>query len=449
MNLNLSKKQHLLIQEITKQNQEEISCLGSVQSGKTFSICLGVILYAQELYNYDKDTQYNGAIIGWTTDTLKGNIVDVIEDFLNKLKIPYELKYGQNDKYLKIFNIKYYFFSFNNYLSFNKILGRPLIFVWVDESARIYSQQQLRQSFDEIPGRQLSFVGHQYKKTIHSFNVEGNENHPYKLKYIDGRNNKQFIFYPFDNPKITNEKQMIEIKDLFPAGSLREQKIYNKWVVAEGLVFNKINQLKSLDDIQFREIGIGIDYGSQNATCFIPIALAWHNKLQKWVLVRLETYYHDGRELGTNPTTEYFSNQLRLFMVYIKQKYPHVPITTAVVDSEATHFSNRLIADNIKHETAIKGDGSVKEGVEYLQSLFYKDYFYIYKADSIKHINNDLSLSTTHKDNSLLEFEGYQYDTIKSIREGVDCYKKDNDHTIDATRYLLQLWRLQNKAPTI
>lgn len=445
----MSKKQKQLLNLITSQNTNEIEVLGSVQSGKTYDICLGSILYAQALYEYDKETQYNGAIIGWTTDTLKGNVVDVMKQFLDDLHIPYELKYSQIDKYVKIYNIKYYFFSFNNYLSFNKILGRPLIYIWVDEAARIYTQQQLRQSFDELPGRQLSFVGHPYLKTIHSYNVEGNENHPYKIKYIDERPSaNKLIFYPYDNPKITTEEQMRQVINLFPKGSLRDQKIYCKWVIAEGLVFNKVNIIESLDGLVIREIGLGIDYGSENPTTFVPIALAWNNKIQKWVLVRLETYYHDGRKLGTNPTTEYFSKQLRLFIAYLKEKYK-VPITDCVIDSEATHFDNRLITDGIRHETSIKGPGSVVEGVQYMQALFYKEYMFNYKHNSIRHINDDGTMIYENKDMALLEDQSYQYDTNRSIKEGYDCYKKENDHSIDGRRYLLQIWRMQNKAPTV
>ena len=36
------------------------------------------------------------------------------------------LKWQTDDKYLEIYNIRYYFFGFNNILAFNKILGKPL-----------------------------------------------------------------------------------------------------------------------------------------------------------------------------------------------------------------------------------------------------------------------------------------------------------------------------------
>ena len=171
LNQTLSKKQNQLRSQIIAPNVTNISVLGSTQSGKTFVICQSCIEYAEQVYNYAPDEKFNGAIIGWTTDTLKRNIYDVMIGFLDTLGIAYETKYSQMERYIEIYNIRFYFFGFNNYLSFNKILGAPLIFVWIDESARIYSQLQLQATFNEIPGRQISYVGNPYKKTIHSFNM--------------------------------------------------------------------------------------------------------------------------------------------------------------------------------------------------------------------------------------------------------------------------------------
>ena len=141
----LSKKQIQLRNDITSENKPNISVLGSTQSGKTYDICGALIEYADRLNQYEKKQrenpnyiprEYNGAIIGWTTDTVKSNIVDNLENILNKEYHfkngrEYTLKFGQQDKYLEIYNMKFYFFGFNNKLSFNRILGKPLIFVWV------------------------------------------------------------------------------------------------------------------------------------------------------------------------------------------------------------------------------------------------------------------------------------------------------------------------------
>ena len=178
--MNLSEKQEKLFNDIISPNVPEISVLGSTQSGKTYDICNALIQYASKLRDYEEEQrkqpnyvkrEYYGAIVGWDTSSIKGNIVDNLINILDneyhfKNGREYTLKYGQNDKYLEIYGMKFLFFGFNTYLSFNKILGKPLIFLWIDEAARIYSSDNLRASFDEFPGRQMSFVGHPFKKTV-------------------------------------------------------------------------------------------------------------------------------------------------------------------------------------------------------------------------------------------------------------------------------------------
>ena len=460
--MNLSKKQIKLYNDIISPNIPEISVLGSTQSGKTYDICLALIRYARNLREYEKEQrqdenyierEYNGAVIGWTTDTVKSNIVENLESILTKIYgftngKEYTLKFGQQDKYLDIYGMRFYFFGFNNKLSFNRILGKPLIFCWVDEAARIY-EGQLMESFDEIPGRMMSYAGHPYYKRIDSFNVEGNENHPYKLKYIDANNWKKYVFFPNDNPVLDTVEKIKAARDSFPKGSLREQKVFNRWVVAEGKVFTDIKKLHSLEGFTIREIGIGIDYGSVNPTTFVPIALCFHHETRQWKIVRLEIYYHNPKVEDDTPTTEYYSWQLRLFMAYLKDKYPTIPITEIDIDSEASHFDNRLTTDGIRHSISRKGPGSVDRGVQYMQSLFYKDYLYILERPSIRYFTNDGHYEESMKDEGLLELESYQYDKLQSEREGTNCYKKDLDHSIDAMRYILEVFKSSNRSPVV
>lgn len=446
-----SKKQIQLWNSIISKDVPEIYVLGSVQSGKTFIIAKAIIEYAQKLYEYDPNKQYYGAIVGWTIETLKGNIVEVLEQHLKKLgnenKIDYTLTWNTDDKSLIMYNLKIFFFGFNNVKSFNKILGKPLIMEWIDESARIYTIRELQPSFNEFPGRQMSFAGHPYLKTIHSFNVEGSSRHPYKETYINKKPNaKHYTFFPYDNPLLNTEEKIRQVVNMFPPGALRQQKVFNEWVIAEGKVFNELNVIKEIP-YTIREIYIGIDYGSVNPTTFVPIALCHDTKENKWKLVRLECYYHKPDE--DTPTTEYYSSQLRMFMLYLKATYPMIPIRNIVIDSEASHFDNRLIVDKIQHELARKGAGSVNAGVEYLQSLFYKDYLEILDRPSITHFYNDLRYEESAKDESLIEFESYQYDRIKSETTGINVYKKDLDHSIDATRYVLDYMKDIGVAPIV
>ena len=453
--MEISKKQNQLRNDIVSEYVPEIYVQGSTQSGKTFIIAEAIIEYAEALYNYDSNKQYYGCIVGWTIETLKGNIVEVLELHLKALglknKKDYTLTWNSDDKSLSIYNIKIFFFGFNNVKSFNKILGKPLILEWIDESARIFSIKELQKSFKEFPGRQMSFAGHPYLKTIHSFNVEGSDRHPYKETYIDGKpNSKHYVFFPYDNPLIDTEEKVRAVVNMFPPGSLREQKVFNKWVVAEGKVFTKINIIKEIpQDYTIREIHIGIDYGSVNPTTFVPISLCYSQMLRQWKLVRLECYYHDSKVHNDTPTTEYYSNQLRMFIIYLKSMYPTIPIKNIVIDSEASHFDNRLTVDGIPHELAKKGAGSVNNGVEYLQSLFYKGYLEILERPSITHFYNDGRYEESGKDESLIEFDSYQYDKIKSENTGINCYKKELDYSIDATRYILDLMKELGLAPVV
>lgn len=454
LNLTLSKKQSQLLNDIISPNINEIYVLGSTQSGKTYDICLGCILYAQALYNYSPNEKHFGSITGWSLETVKGNILEPLKKFLNDMGLvkdkDYILKWQSEDKYLEIYNMRFYFFGFNNVLAFNKILGKPLIFEWTDESARIYSQDNLREPFNEFPGRQVSYANHPFLKTIHSFNVEGSENHPYKRDYIDKKPKaRHYSFFPYDNPKLNTEEAIRKVLDMFPPGNLREQKIFNRWVLAQGRVFTTINTIDSLDNYAFREIGVGIDFGSVHSTVFVPLALAYDKINKKWVLIRLECYYHNPEEEQDNPTTEYFSKQLRLFLLYLKQEYGQVPITTIVLDSAAAHFHNRLLADNISHTLINKKEDSVVEGVQYMQSLFYKEYLYIYKQNSIKHIIDSGQLIYSGKDDGILELESYKYDTKTSAKTGKEAYVKTFDDHNDALRYIIMEFKETDRAPIV
>lgn len=453
--MKLSKKQSNLIKDIEGTEVHDLEVLGSRQSGKTYSICIGIWNYIVNIQKDYPNQDFNGVIVGWTIETLRGNIVD---NFLNLFKAKgkvegkdYEIKWGTTEeKYIKIGRFRLSFYGFNNVTSFNKILGKPFILLWVDESAKIYTQDQLIESFDQLAGGQISYITHPYLKSIHSFNVEGGERHPYKIKYVDGKPNaKHYTFYPYDNPKLNTKEAMNKLWDYFPNETLREQKIFNRWVVAEGRVFNVIPKVKDINDWFIRDIGIGIDYGSVNPTTFVPIALAINKATDEWKILRLGIYYHDPSREGDTPTTEFYSNQLKLFLKYLGEKYQHKNLTNIVIDSEASHFDNRLIADGIRHELSKKGAGSVTEGVEHLQSMFYKDFLEILEEPSIRYFDINGNPVFSGKDDGIIELESYRYDKIKSENSGINCYVKDLDHSIDALRYILRVFVDTGRCPQV
>jgi hypothetical protein len=297
----------------------------------------------------------------------------------------------------------------------------------------------------------MSFAGHPYYKRIDSFNVEGSQNHPYKKEYIDNKDWKQYIFFPYDNPVLDTEEKIKEAVKSFPKGALRNQKVFNKWVVAEGKVFNHIPQIseKELkDNYIISEIGIGCDYGSVNATTFSAVALAMKLNDRTWNLILIDKYYHDPKVEGDTPTTEYYSNQLKDFINYLHNKYKHIPVNTLVIDSEAAHFDNRLTVDGIRHELAKKNKISVDESVQYMQSLFYKDFLLMVSSPHIRYFINGEPVFGGHYI-GLEELESYHYDKVKSEREGINAYVKDFDHYVDGSRYIIMEFQLSGRSPVI
>jgi hypothetical protein len=248
---------------------------------------------------------------------------------------------------------------------------------------------------------------------------------------------------------LNTKEKLQEVIKTFPEGALREQKIFNKWCVAEGRVFTKINKIDNLDNIQIKEIGIGGDYGSTNPTTFVPMALAFNLVTKKWLIIRLECYYHDPTLEGEKPTTAFYVEQMKMFFKYIDKNYHNIPLTANIMDSEAEHFINALYNAGVEVEGAKKGAGSVDKGVQQLQSLLYKDFLYVLEKPSIKVFNPDGSYELSNIDDSLNEFESYQYDNIKSLSTGQNCYKKELDHSIDASRYIIQYWQDIGKCPVI
>ena len=104
--------------------------------------------------------------------------------------------------------------------------------------------------------------------------------------------------------------------------------------------------------------------------------------------------------------------------------------------------------DGIRHELAKKNNMSVDKSVQLMQSLFYKDILKIVEMPSIRYFINGEPIYAGH-DVGLEELESYHYDTIKSEKEGTNCYVKDFDHYVDSVRYIIMELALTGRAPIV
>ena len=59
-------------------------------------------------------------------------------------------------------------------------------------------------------------------------------------------------------------------------------------------------------------------------------------------------------------------------------------------------------------------NSGIDEGVQYMQSLFYKGYLETLESPSIRYFTNDGKFEESGKDEGVIELDSYQYDKIKS-----------------------------------
>ena len=91
---------------------------------------------------------------------------------------------------------------------------------------------------------------------------------------------------------------------------------------------------------------------------------------------------------------------------------------------------------------------SVDESVQYMQSLFYKDFLQIIEMPHIRYFINKQPVYGGH-DIGLEELESYHYDKLKSEREGINAYVKEFDHFCDGIRYIIMEYKLTGRSPVV
>ncbi|MXP77244.1 PBSX family phage terminase large subunit [Lachnospiraceae bacterium WCA-9-b2] len=167
------------------------------------------------------------------------------------------------------------------------------------------------------------------------------------------------------------------------------------------------------------EIGIGVDYGQQNATVFEAAGIDYENQ----ILRGLKEYYHSGRETGKQKSPSDYAKDLKQFCDEIEKEYNRV-VSYIFIDPSAAGLIEEA-RRQLPHISIISARNDVKLGISRVQKFL-----------SFKR----LLLSTTQK-HLIKEMGIYQYEP-KSIEKGKEEPLKVSDHAEDALRYLLVgMWK--------
>ena len=180
----------------------------------------------------------------------------------------------------------------------------------------------------------------------------------------------------------------------------------------------------------YRIIGIGVDYGQQNATTYQAAGLnEYEHKLDG-----LAEYYHSGRETGTQKSPSEYAGDFVKFLNLLHETYSCSYFYTFIDPSarglmEEIKRATRGIGYNVLIRDA---ENDVALGISRVQKLL------TFKMMTV----------SPDQENAVREFGLYEYDK-KSIERGREEPVKQDDHGMDAIRYLVMgMWsKIKNYLP--
>lgn len=187
-------------------------------------------------------------------------------------------------------------------------------------------------------------------------------------------------------------------------------------------MFNE-NHRKESDSKRFKMIGIGVDYGQQNATTFQAAGVNINTRR----IEGLAEFYHSGRDTGKQKSPSEYAKELIKMTDELHEKYS-CSIFYVYIDPSAQGLAEeikRLARQSLPYQISIKdADNNVAVGIQRVQKCM--TYRIMTVSDS--------------QDNLIREFGTYEYDK-ESIEAGKEKPLKKDDHCCDAWRYLIMgLW---------
>ena len=394
----LSKRQLLSMlwwQQPRFKDRDAIICDGSIRSGKTLTMSVGFILWAMCSFNNQKF-----AICGKTIESLRRNVITNLRDW-----VPYELKITERRTENKIIisdgvreNV-FFMFGGKDESSYTLIQGMTLAGVLMDEVAlmpRSFVEQAMARC--SVPGSKFWF----------NCNPENQEHWFYKewvLKAND-RNALHLHFTMADN--LALDPDIRHRYEAMYTGVFYRRYILGEWCKAEGLVYPMFNR----DVHTVQEHGkkglyyVSIDYGTVN-----PTAMGlW--RIQDGTATMEREYYHASRETGYQKTDEEYYADLEEFV-------GDTLIQRVIIDPSAASFK-----ETIRRHGKFKvmdADNSVLDGIRFTSTMIKQGKCKIHESCV----------------NTLREFSLYSWDD----KAKDDSVIKENDHSMDQTRYMFQTLR--------
>lgn len=184
-------------------------------------------------------------------------------------------------------------------------------------------------------------------------------------------------------------------------------------------MFGERHRKKPEKDRRYDRIYIGGDYGQQNATTFQAFGLdTYQRKFQG-----IGEYYHSGRESGKQKSPSEYASDLVTFMDNLHEEFDN-RVFYIFLDPSA-----KGLAEEVKRAT--------RTGMDYQVILRDAENDVALGISRVqKALTFDILIISPNQENAILEFGTYEYDK-KSIDNGKEVPVKEDDHCMDAIRYVV------------
>ena len=384
---------------------------GSVRSGKTFTSLIDWLAFTR--------TGPEGALAmcGRTERTVINNLVIPLQEMLGKDRV--KINYGTGTVTIMGREINVY--GANNEQARTKIQGATLAGAYADEAAT------LPESFFSMLYSRLSVEG---AKLWLTSNPEGPAHWLKKnwldkaALWIDGAGNfhrntspdaldlHRYTFILDDNKSLP--AAYVERTKKSYSGLFYRRYINAEWVAADGAVFDAWDPDRHViahDELPAMRsiLGLGVDYGTTNATSAILLGLGQDN-----TLYAIDEWRYDSRQATVRLTDGQLSSALKDWLG--QQAGNGYTPEWVIVDPAAASFKVQLDQDRVAN--VINGENDVLYGIRTIASLL-----------------NAGKLRISERCKGLIsEMPGYSWDT-KATEKGEDKPLKVADHSIDAFRY--------------
>ena len=383
---------------------------GSIRAGKTLSMSLSFVLWAMTKFNGQ-----NFIMAGKTVGAFRRNVL-----FWLKLMLRvqgYTIKDRRSDNLVEISKgetINYfYIFGGKDERSQDLVQGITAAGVFLDEVAL------MPESFVNQALARCSVKGSKY---WFNCNPEG-PNHWFKVNWIDKAKEKGIIYLHFtmDDNLSLSEEVKDRYKKMF-VGVFYQRFILGLWVLAEGIIypnFDKSKHCVKARDIptKFDYFYVTSDYGITNPQVFLLCGIKYiDGKPHVWIL---DEYYNKGVKKNKNSQEEKITKTDDMFLKDYKKLIKDIDVRKVIIDPSATSLINLFKQNKIIVKEA---DNTVIDGINLVLNWLDEERIHIVE-EKCKNI--------------IREFNSYIWDE-KAQEKGEDKPIKQNDHALDALRYLLQ-----------